>query len=293
MQNHKLISIFIYTTDRFVHFFCAFSGNLPYYSFWCNIISRCIASSRDQNRGRTELISAVNISKRYGKAVILDQVSIAVAPGEIVCIVGPNGSGKSTLLAILAGLLPADSGQVLYKGAPLRRATGHIGFVPQQDSLFPELTTADNLSFWASAAGTSLPGTLGSPALRLLGLDELLHKQVRHLSGGMRRRAAIATALVGEPSLLILDEPFTGLDLYFKEQLAALLKRLRDAGVTLLYTSHNADEIAPLSDRMHLLSGGGIVMSAKTSALSQNREELTRYLLEHIRNQAGYGNGDK
>jgi len=239
-------------------------------------------------RGSCPLITATNLVKTYKRETVLNHVSLSVQQGSATCVIGPNGSGKSTLLGILSGLLRADSGEVLFQGKPLAGQSAllrQIGFVPQQDSLFADLTVRDNLSFWAAAAHSSLARGLAIPAVAALGVKDMLRKPVEKLSGGMRRRTAIAAALLADPRLLILDEPFTGLDLSFKQELAQQLLLLKQGGITILYTSHNADEILPLSDTVCLLNGGRIALQASSESLPQDQGDLTHYLLLLIRGE--------
>ena len=204
-------------------------------------------------------VKAVN--KRYRKAAVLRDISFTAEPGTSICIVGQNGSGKSTLLSIMAGCLRPDSGEVSYSGISLFGDSGKrlVGYVPQVDNLFPELSVRDNIAFWASAAGLSLKKVRERGLPELLGLDAFWKKKVSALSGGMRRRAAICAALLHGPALLLLDEPFTGLDLVVKEEILQSLEGLRAAGHIIVYTTHNLDEAARLSGKMIALSGGNAV----------------------------------
>ncbi|WRS28778.1 ABC transporter ATP-binding protein [Oscillospiraceae bacterium MB08-C2-2] len=211
-------------------------------------------------------------------------MELSVGQREIACIVGPNGSGKSTLLSILAGLLRPDSGRVLFGGKPLKPIGSgrQIGFVPQKDSLFEELTVADNLAFWSAAAKVSLREALARPSVTQLELKPMLKKRVGALSGGMRQRISLAVGLLANPTLLILDEPFAGLDLFFKRQLITHLTELRKDGVTILYTSHNADEIAALCDRVFLLMNGKIALTRTLDTLPSSAQALNQYIYTFI-----------
>ena len=169
-------------------------------------------------------------------------------------MIGRNGSGKSTLLAIMAGLLKPDSGTVQMNGSPLSAA--RIGYVPQQDSLFEELTVKDNILFRAAGANLSARKAAEADCVRLLDLHSIWKKKVRNLSGGMRRRVAIAASLIHSPDLILLDEPFSGLDLVQKQELLAHLCQLKQQGKTILYATHNTDEIVPPADAMIALQHG-------------------------------------
>jgi len=263
--------------------------NLQERLVWCKIEHRREPTISSRKGRPVILIIAENIVKRYGAETALDHVNIAVKQGEIACIIGPNGSGKSTLLSVMAGLLRPDGGTVYYQGKAFsenRGALRQIGFVPQQDSLFADLSVKDNLSFWAAASNVPLSRALNLAVVQQLELGPMLRKRVKHLSGGMRRRVAIAAALVSEPLLLILDEPFAGLDLFHKSQLTQRLRQLRESGVTIIYTSHNADEIVLLSDTMYLLHKGKIALHKAVCTLPVEQAALNEYLLNLVRGES-------
>lgn len=202
------------------------------------------------------MLEVIHIAKSYrGQPVLLD-ASLTLPPGRSACIVGVNGSGKSTLLSIIAGALPPDAGSVLWNGSPALEQGRAIGFVPQQDTLFDDLSVEDNIAFWASAAGLSKKDAAVRDSLELFGVGDYLSKRVKRLSGGMRRRAALCAALLHDPACILLDEPFTGLDLVGKEELSSYILRLRDRGKAILYTTHNMDEIDLLAQGLIVLYGG-------------------------------------
>jgi ABC-type multidrug transport system ATPase subunit len=194
------------------------------------------------------LLNATNITKSYKNHKVLDSISLTASAGESVVIIGRNGEGKSTFLSILAGYLRADSGTV--------ELGGHgVAFCPQHDNLFEELSVRDNLLFWARAKGSSLePESMDYSTL--LGVNEYLNKKVRNLSGGMKKCVAILCALSGGADVLILDEPFSGLDIVYKDVLLTAFDELKAMGKCIIYTSHNIDEITGLDSRIYALSGG-------------------------------------
>lgn len=229
------------------------------------------------------------MSKRYGKQQVLNGASFLAPSGKITAIVGKNGCGKSTLLSIGAAMLKPDSGRVLLDGKdpfthPQARKT--IGYVAQDDCLFQELTVRDNLAFWASAAGVKLRQPARDPFVGMLGLNAFLGKRVSALSGGMRRRTAICTALLGNPQCILLDEPFTGLDLVYRQELSAFLLELRRMGKTLVYTTHSPEEIETLSDITLLLSDGRIVLSRNTNELVYQGNDVKQILLSLLQGES-------
>ena len=217
---------------------------------------------------------------------MLSGVDFVVETGTIAAIVGKNGCGKSTLLSIAATMLRPDSGRVLLSGSDpfadpgLRRS---IGYVAQGDSLFEELSVGDNLRFWASAAGISREQMLNSPFVELLGLNAFWKKRVSQLSGGMRRRVAICAALLGDPLYIMLDEPFSGLDMLYRRELAGFLREMRTMGKTLLYTTHSPEELSALSDVALLLSGGRIVRREEMRGQDKNTTDLQELFLSYLK----------
>ena len=217
---------------------------------------------------------------------MLGDVSFSVATGQIAAIIGKNGCGKSTLLSIVAGLLRPDDGRVLLSGEDpfaqpaLRRK---IGYLAQGDCLFEELSVGDNLRFWASAAGLSREAVRTGPYPELLGLCDFWQKRVCDLSGGMRRRVAICAALLSDPLYILLDEPFTGLDLVYRQELSSFLLAMKGLGKTLLYTTHSPEELASLSDVALLLSDGRIARCEDTKSIKQ--ADLQAVFLSYLKGE--------
>ncbi|MDR2904050.1 MAG: ABC transporter ATP-binding protein, partial [Clostridiales bacterium] len=225
-----------------------------------------------------------SISKTYDKKTVLNAVDLTIGDQSAACIVGRNGSGKSTLLSILAGILKPDGGEILFDGVPVseKRAAKNIGFVMQYDSLFEDLSVKDNLNFWAAAAGIRAKSSIENRFVALLGLSDFMHKKVKTLSGGMQRRAAICSALISDPKYIILDEPFAGLDLFYKSELIGYLKTLRDLGKTIVYTCHNSDEIIGLSDDLFVIDKAKIVFHKKSGALALGGADINGFLINLI-----------
>jgi len=228
------------------------------------------------------------VSKTYGKRQVLGHVSFAVESGTVAAIIGKNGCGKSTLLAVCAGVLRPDSGQVLLRGKDtatqpnLRRC---IGYLAQGDSLFEELSVGDNLRFWGSAAGLCASGVTGSPFVELLGLGDFWQKRVSRLSGGMRRRTAICAALLGDPEYILLDEPFSGLDMIYRQELSAFLNKMREMGKTIIYTTHSPEELAALGDTALLLQDGQILREENIRAHLSGGADLQALFLSYLKGE--------
>ncbi|MCL2616571.1 MAG: ABC transporter ATP-binding protein [Defluviitaleaceae bacterium] len=196
------------------------------------------------------MITATGITKSYGGKVVLDGVDFSAASGDSAVIVGRNGAGKSTLLSIMAGHLQPEAGTVAICDADGRST--YAAYCPQEDNLFDELTVRDNLLFWARARGVGSDTSEGLATL--FGIDMYAHKRISQLSGGMKKSVAIMCSLTGNSPVLILDEPFSGLDILYKRELLQALGSLKDMGKCVIYTSHSTDEIVGLDSAIYTLA---------------------------------------
>ena len=200
----------------------------------------------------------VSLSFRGARpAHVLDVISLAIRPREVVALIGPNGCGKSTLLRVIGGLLPADTGRVLIDGQPVTGPDPRVGVVFQEPRLLPWQTAEDNVRFPMQLAGWSKAKqeARASDLLGLVGLREHAGARPGTLSGGTRQRVAIARALALEPSLLLLDEPFSALDALTRERFNAELLRLWErTGTSIVLVTHSIPEAVFLADRVVVLS---------------------------------------
>jgi len=213
------------------------------------------------------VLKAKNISKSYSKSkVILKDITFSLDKGKAAVIIGRNGAGKSTFLSILAGFLIPDTGEVITE-------TAKIGFVPQDDNLFLELSVQDNLSFWAKAAN----GT-NTDLVDIFEIDKYKKQKVKNLSGGMKKSVAICCALTNNPDVLILDEPFVGLDIYYKNELIKMLVKLKEMGKSIIYTSHNIDEMLGLAGELYTLSDGELKLIGDAEHMADKPDELLKLL---------------
>jgi len=230
------------------------------------------------------VIEARGLRKTYGELAAVDGIDFAVEPGESFGLLGPNGAGKSTTMRMIGGTLDRTGGDLRVAGLdPGRegpRVRAHLGVVPQQDNLDEELRVAENLVMYGRYFG--LPRRhLTAKAAELLDFVELSAKardKVSSLSGGMKRRLTIARALVNDPSILLLDEPTTGLDPQARHTLWDRLFRLKETGTTLVLTTHFMDEAEQLCDRLIVIDSG--VIMAQGSPRDLIREHSTREVLE-------------
>lgn len=210
------------------------------------------------------MLEVREVSVAFAGRAVLDHVSLTLADGEVVALLGPSGSGKSTLLRVIAGLIPADSGDVMLDGTSLANVPTHrrsIGMVFQDEQLFPHRTVAENIEFglrmrrWAKVDRTRRVVEL----LELIGLPDFGARRVTELSGGEAKRVALARTLAPSPRVVLLDEPLTGLDRDLHDQLAAETAAvLRAAGTTALHVTHDRDEGATVADRIVALDQLGI-----------------------------------
>jgi heme exporter protein A len=207
-----------------------------------------------------------NIEKRYGGLYALRRVSFEVAPGECVVLAGRNGSGKTTLLRVAAQLVKPSSGQVSFPGATSdsRSTAGNTGFVAHAIMAYDELTAEENLVLFARLLGTAQPAERVEELLHEVGLIERRDSLVRTFSRGMRQRVAIARALLHAPSVLLLDEPATGLDPQGASWLTETLRRMRDCRCTILMSLHGETELSALATRAIRLDSGAVVADTRT-----------------------------
>jgi heme exporter protein A len=210
-----------------------------------------------------------NVEKRYGGLYALRRVSLDVAPGECVVLAGRNGSGKTTLLRIAARLVRPSAGKVSYSGEADGEKASHrvrAGFVAHATMVYDELTAEENLLLFARLQGVERPRERVAALLDEVSLTDRRTSMVRTFSRGMRQRVAIARALLTAPSVLLLDEPATGLDSQGIGWLAETLGEMRDAGCTLLMSLHGESQISALATRGIRLDAGTIVADTNTGA---------------------------
>ena len=212
------------------------------------------------------LLSALNIERAFGARRALAGVSLEVHPGEAILLAGPNGAGKTTLLRCLAGLARPTRGTVRVRGRELRVGDGasrrRIGMVAHQTWLHDDLTLLENLVFAARLYGMVQPGKVAAAALEQAGLVARGADLPPSLSRGMQQRAAIARALVHQPDILLLDEPFTGLDAAAAAALRTTILGLTESGGGAIVVSHQPDEVWDVATRVLVLRGGRVALDS-------------------------------
>ncbi len=213
-------------------------------------------------------IEAQAVMKRFGRIMAVEQVTLSVRPGETVVLWGPNGAGKTTLLRCVLGVIPFD-GTLTVCGHDVRRdgkvARRLMGYVPQEIRLAGHQTVAETVIFIARLRRISPRSALAG--LAEWGLDGVTMQRVHALSGGMKQRLALALALIGDPPVLLLDEPTSNLDLSARRELLERLEQLRGKGKTLLVCSHHAAEAWRIADRVVVLGRGRVIADGAPEAL--------------------------
>lgn len=202
------------------------------------------------------MVEAVHVRKSYGKRLILSDVSFCAKPGEQIAIAGKNGCGKTTLLKIMAGIEKADSGQISFYGKPVgksgKEAGRSCGYVPQENPLLEELSVRDNLRLWGGKKSL-----LDAGLREMFALDDIMKVPVGRLSGGMKRRVAIACAVAGRPPVVLMDEPTAAVDVYYKSIIRQWMREYTQKNGILILSTHDEQEIAD-SSRCFLLQEGRI-----------------------------------
>jgi ABC-type multidrug transport system ATPase subunit len=229
------------------------------------------------------VFEAKGIRKQYKRQNVVEDVSFYVQPGECLGVTGHNGSGKSTLLSICAQTIQKDAGSVLYDGKSIWGARQflrrHMGYVPQHNCLLPDLTVKETLLFFSKVHGVPQKALLSdNGAAAQMGLLPLLHKKTQTLSGGMQKRLSIALALMHGPRILLLDEILSSLDRTYRSTFHRyMLAHLKNGG-SILYCSHEAEELMSFSNRILVLRTGKTIFYGDTQAMPKDAASLDKML---------------
>jgi len=238
----------------------------------------------------THKLQAKQLSKTIKKAMIVKDISLELESGEVVGLLGPNGAGKTTTFYVICGLTAASSGSVLLDGKEITRlalsarARLGIGYLPQESSIFKDLSVEDNLLIAAEAAGLDRPRQTMriERLLELFNIEPIRNRIGIQLSGGERRRVEIARALVGKPKFLLLDEPFAGVDPIAVVDIQTIIRQLTELGIGVLITDHNVRETLGICDRAYVMRDGEMLASGSSEAIAVDDNVRKYYLGEQF-----------
>ena len=229
------------------------------------------------------MLSVEHIEVYYGKSHVLHDVSFSADADEVVALLGRNGAGKTTALRAILGLTPPRSGRIVFEGEdvtgdpPERNANRGIGYVPQDRRLFPDLTVRENLVMGLGTARLD-PARIDELVERFPPLDGRLDQRAGTLSGGERQMTAMARALMGDPHLVLLDEPTEGLMPALIPEIESTIQNLADAGYTIVLVEQHVDLVLELADRVNLIENGRIRETVEPDVLAADEALLERYL---------------
>ena len=213
------------------------------------------------------LLEVKKLSKTYKNGrKALDNLNFNVTKGEILGFLGPNGAGKSTTINILSTLLQSDEGEIIFfnnENLSIKDVKKQLGIVPQELAIYEDITAAQNVKFFASLYGVkkSEINEKVENALKKVGLEDRKDDKPSTFSGGMKRRLNIACAIAHSPKLIIFDEPTVGIDPQSRNHILDSIKRLRDEGATIIYTTHYMEEVQQICDRVIIMDGGAVLLN--------------------------------
>jgi lipopolysaccharide export system ATP-binding protein len=239
------------------------------------------------------LLSASNLSKSYNKRTVVNDVTLTVDAGDIVGLLGPNGAGKTTSFYMIAGLVHPDHGTVILNGNDVtklpmhRRARLGLGYLPQEESIFRTLSCYDNLMAVLESRkdlNSKQRRTTADELLERFGITRLASAQAITLSGGEKRRLSIARSLCANPQILLLDEPFAGVDPLAVEDIQRIVRELRQIdNLAILITDHSVRETLSIVDRAYLIHDGKVILQGTSEEIVNDPMARKNYLGENFR----------
>ncbi len=237
------------------------------------------------------LLRVDKITKRYGKRAVVDEVTMVVEPGEVVGLLGRNGAGKTTTFRIVIGLVRPNKGRIEFRGENVtrlpiyRRARKGMGFLPQELSVFQRLTVKENLLAILEACGErrSRRGPRAARMLEEYGLSRLADQKAYTLSGGETRRLEICRAMIANPSIILLDEPFSGVDPIAVSEIQKFIHQLRQQGIGILLTDHNVPETFRICDRSYIIDEGRVLKDGPPAEIVADPLVREKYLGQNFR----------
>ena len=240
-------------------------------------------------------LEATELKKQYGERLVVRGVSLHVSPGEVVGLLGPNGAGKTTTFYMVVGVEAPDAGRITWMGQDLTNAPMHrrarlgIGYLTQESSVFRGLTVWENLMALAELQPIPRAEQVArcERLLEEFHLQKVRHTHGRSLSGGERRRCELARALVTEPRIMLLDEPFAGVDPKSVGEIQGLIADLKARGIGVLITDHNVRETLQIADRAYILADGMILKHGLPSEIAEDPDIRRVYLGERFKLDLG------
>ena len=232
----------------------------------------------------TELLVAKQLSKKYGPRTVVKDISFTVKEREVVGLLGPNGAGKTTTFYIVVGIIKSDGGSLLLRGRDIthlpihKRAKLGMSYLPQEASIFRKLNVEQNVSAILELSGSQNINEDTRSLLSELGVEHLRKSTATSLSGGERRRVEIARALATRPSVILLDEPFAGVDPIAVLEIKNIIRFLTKRGLGVIITDHNVRETLDICDRAYIINEGGVLASGKSTEIIHNEHVRRVYL---------------
>lgn len=231
-------------------------------------------------------LKAKELVKIYKKRTVVHNVSIGVDKGEIVGLLGPNGAGKTTTFYMIVGLVRPDGGSVYLNGEDItsssmhRRSLGGIGYLPQEPSVFRKMSVYDNIysALEIKYTDKSLIRERTEKLIEDFGLQKVVRSMGYSLSGGERRRVEIARCMSTEPEVILLDEPFSGIDPISVTDIQSMIFSLKERGIGVLITDHNVRETLKITDRAYIIADGSVLTEGRPSEIVADRQVKQRYL---------------
>ncbi|MEL0070734.1 MAG: LPS export ABC transporter ATP-binding protein [Betaproteobacteria bacterium] len=232
----------------------------------------------------TELLVAKQLCKKYGPRTVVKDISFTVKEGEVVGLLGPNGAGKTTTFYIVVGIIKSDGGSLLLRGKDIthlpihKRAKLGMSYLPQEASIFRKLNVEQNVAAILELSGSRNINEDTRSLLSELGVEHLRKNTATSLSGGERRRVEIARALATRPSVILLDEPFAGVDPIAVLEIKNIIRFLTKRGLGVIITDHNVRETLDICDRAYIINEGGVLASGNPAEIIHNEHVRRVYL---------------
>jgi len=232
----------------------------------------------------TELLVAKQLYKKYGPRAVVKDISFTVKEGEVVGLLGPNGAGKTTTFYIVVGIIKSDGGSLLLRGTDIthlpihKRAKLGMSYLPQEASIFRKLNVEQNVAAILELSGSQNINEDTQSLLSDLGVEHLRKNTATSLSGGERRRVEIARALATRPSVILLDEPFAGVDPIAVLEIKNIIRFLTKRGLGVIITDHNVRETLDICDRAYIINEGGVLASGNSAEIIRNEHVRRVYL---------------